>query len=860
MQLTRRARGSHKTRREVADGSTAAAVEPETQDPSEHRDRRDPNATWARHAPRPSRSSKELEIQPALRRQLGTERHAGAAPVIHAIPSKGAISAARFALFLTVAAWAAYFGEQIQRYVERPFSFQGTFEAVVYVVLVTLLTASASAYLLCRIGFLVRARNYHRVPRAVIDAAYDEKTPSLTIIVPSYREEARIIRQTLLSAALQEYPDLRVVLLIDDPPDPIDPEHLRRLEEARLQPAEIAALLATPRQRFETALETFERSVAAQESLPPDALQKAADTYDSAVIWLQGLAVDMDVVDHIDAFLVNDVLLSLASDFESVASALRDAQAAGAEVSVARLRQLYRRLTWVFGVEMTSFERKLYASLSHEPNKAANLNSYLGLMGGRYREAETPGGRVLLPVRGDDFTLDIPDPDYVLTLDADSTLLPEYCLRLVAFMERPENADVGVVQTPYSAYRGAPTRLERLAGASTDLQHMVHQGLTYYGATFWVGANAVLRKAALDTIAAEESYNGFAVRRYIQERTVIEDTESSIDLRLYGWRLENIPERLSYSATPPDFGALCVQRERWANGGLVILPKLVKLARARHMRKRGRALEIFLRLNYLSSIGWSTLGLAVLLFYPFDQRLLSILAVLTALPYFAAISADLRRAGYRRSDVVRLYGFNLMLLAVNAVGTMKSIGQAIGGQKVPFARTPKIRERTITPLAFVVIPFAIAAWSGLTLLYDVLDYRDLHAIFAASNLVFTLFAMLSLHGIWNSLADTAINLREWVYRPVKAKPQPVEVPHWVTVLYYGATVTGESRESAAVAGALAAIDGETAGGREILLASDHGQLGLVRLNDEPARQPDGDGSLEIVSAGAVQSRRAAGGR
>ena len=68
--------------------------------------------------------------------------------------------------------------------------------------------------------------------------------------------------------------------------------------------------------------------------------------------------------------------------------------------------------------------------------------------------------------------LDVPDPDYVLTLDADSIVLPEYCLRLVYLMEQSQHARVAVAQTPYSAYPGSATRLERIAGASTDLQYI----------------------------------------------------------------------------------------------------------------------------------------------------------------------------------------------------------------------------------------------------------------------------------------------------------------------------------------------------------------------------------------------------
>lgn len=78
-------------------------------------------------------------------------------------------------------------------------------------------------------------------------------------------------------------------------------------------------------------------------------------------------------------------------------------------------------------------------------------------------------------------------------------------------------------------------------------------------------------------------------RRFIQDRTVIEDTESSIDLRRKEWRLYNYPERLSYSATPPDFGSLVIQRGRWANGGLLILPKL--LAARKQLKREGRPMR-----------------------------------------------------------------------------------------------------------------------------------------------------------------------------------------------------------------------------------------------------------------------------
>lgn len=159
-----------------------------------------------------------------------------------------------------------------------------------------------------------------------------------------------------------------------------------------------------------------------------------------------------------------------------------------------------------------------------------------------------------------------------------------------------------------------------MAGATTDIQHILHQGMTYYNATFWVGANAVIRRAALEDIVERQTVGGFEILTYVQDRTVIEDTESSIDLGTHGWTLENYPERLSYSATPPDFGSLIVQRRRWANGGLLIMPKFARQPRERRYRRERVLLrEVWLRVNYMASISWASAGLVFLLAFPLRQ-------------------------------------------------------------------------------------------------------------------------------------------------------------------------------------------------------------------------------------------------
>jgi cellulose synthase/poly-beta-1,6-N-acetylglucosamine synthase-like glycosyltransferase len=309
-----------------------------------------------------------------------------------------------------------------------------------------------------------------------------------------------------------------------------------------------------------------------------------------------------------------------------------------------------------------------------------------------------------------------------------------------------------------------------------------------------VGANAVIRKRALEDIVEVESSGGFEIRTYIQDRTVIEDTESSIDLGKHGWTLVNYPERLSYSATPPDFGSLVVQRRRWANGGLLILPKL--WAQLRQNRSDRRAIlfrEVLLRVNYMASIAWASFGLVFLLAYPYDSRLLSPVVFLAALPYFLAMGSDLRDCGHRFSDIFRIYGFNLVLLPVNLAGVLKSLQQAVTGDKIPFARTPKVKDRTAAPAIYVLTPYAIVAFSLLTVWRDAQHGNWGNVAFASLNAVLATGAIRAYIGVVNSAVDVFLGTLNWLYvtpRPKKIEEPPViaksaEEVDWEAILYHG---------------------------------------------------------------------------
>ena len=322
---------------------------------------------------------------------------------------------------------------------------------------------------------------------ADLDAHFARSLPTLTVLVPSYEEEPDVIQATLLSVALQEYPYLRIVLLIDDPPDPADERRRALLEAAWALPDEVGRVLNEPSGWFEEALRGFEARFATRTGARAPRHGGAPSGVRTGRRVARGARRSPRGRRPHPPLRLRAGHRAAARRPRAHGARDRGGSAERTVLPVERLRELYCRLAWTFRAELSSFERKQYASLSHDANKATNLNSYIGLMGGAFHEEVTPDGVMLQPANGT-ATLTVPEPDYILTLDADSVLLPEYCLRLVYFLEQPENANVGVAQTPYSSYPGAPTRLERIAGATTDLQHIAYQGLTYYGGTFWVGA------------------------------------------------------------------------------------------------------------------------------------------------------------------------------------------------------------------------------------------------------------------------------------------------------------------------------------------------------------------------------------
>lgn len=624
---------------------------------------------------------------------------------------------------------------------------------LLYLASLSVIIYAVMHYHICLIGNYKRQAREHMPSLDEVITLYDRVAPNVTVLVPSFKEERQIMMQTMLSAALSEYPAKNVVLLIDNPPQPKDAAERKLLEQARALPQELQQQFAQQASLFTQARDAYQERARTSLNLVEEAASLAG-LYERAAQWFESKALHMAEGQAFDAlagdtrFFIETMLLQPATVYREQAAALRQ-KAPADKTEVARH---YSRLAGLFNVQFSSFERKHYANLSHDANKAMNLNSYMMLMGRSWREIETPQGLQLRECDASEASFTIPAADYVNTIDADSLMTHDYIARLVYFLEQPQHARVAVAQSPCSATPGHRTLVEKVASASIDVQFHTHQGYTYWDASFWVGANAMLRVRALNAIKEVHEVDGKMIAIYIQDRTLIEDTESTIDLVHKGWKLYNYPKRMTYSASPTDFGSLLIQRRRWANGGLIILPKLIRyvFAAPKDMRL---VREFFMRFNYLAMTTLSVAMLSVYTFYTFSPRLSSPLLIYATLPYLCLFARDLKICGYRYSDVLRTCALNLMLLPVIAAGVLKQMEQIFTGRKIPFGRTPKVTGRTGAPAIYYLMEVGLIAFFANRVLRELELAHWGSAFFAGANFLLLSYALVYFIGIGAMFQD-----------------------------------------------------------------------------------------------------------
>ena len=157
--------------------------------------------------------------------------------------------------------------------------------------LVTALVYGSLVYLFARVGYLRRKAALVQPSRDELETVYNlnKEHPRVCILIPTYREEIRALRQTILSAALSEYPSRRIAVVIDDPPED-SAEALRVLVTTRCLVADLNALFREAAKHYRAELSKF--IVRSQRGEPLDLTSECrhlADLYEGMANWIEAL-------------------------------------------------------------------------------------------------------------------------------------------------------------------------------------------------------------------------------------------------------------------------------------------------------------------------------------------------------------------------------------------------------------------------------------------------------------------------------------------------------------------------------------------------------------------------------------------
>lgn len=155
--------------------------------------------------------------------------------------------------------------------------------------------------------------------------------------------------------------------------------------------------------------------------------------------------------------------------------------------------------------------------------------------------------------------------DFVLVLDPDHIVFPNFLDQTLGFFRNPDVGFVQVSQAYYNQYRsftalGAAEQTYSFYGPT-------QMGLHGLGCSVAIGANCTFRRKAL------ESIGGHAV-------SLAEDLLTSMRLHAAGWKSVYNPVVVSRGLVPEDFGSFCKQQLKWSRGVFelvfVEMPKLFR--------------------------------------------------------------------------------------------------------------------------------------------------------------------------------------------------------------------------------------------------------------------------------------------
>jgi len=153
------------------------------------------------------------------------------------------------------------------------------------------------------------------------------------------------------------------------------------------------------------------------------------------------------------------------------------------------------------------------------------------------------------------------DGELILILDCDHVPTDDFLQRTVGFFH--DDPKLFLLQTPHNFV--TPDPIERNLGtflsmpAENELFYSVMQpGLDFWGAAFFCGSAALLRRSVLDEIGG------------ISGKSITEDAETSVKAMRRGYRTAFFNRPMVSGLQPETFSGFILQRMRWAQGMIQI--------------------------------------------------------------------------------------------------------------------------------------------------------------------------------------------------------------------------------------------------------------------------------------------------
>jgi cellulose synthase/poly-beta-1,6-N-acetylglucosamine synthase-like glycosyltransferase len=492
-----------------------------------------------------------------------------------------------------------------------------------------------------------------RTPEPTVDELVGtmDKRKLVTILIPAYKEPVEVLTRSLYSIVFQNYPRKNLVLLIDNPSDQME--------------GEIALI-----RRISDELKQLDESLDRTQDCGDDA--GVLSEYLKMDHYIQGVIESLNQMPNesnqkrIFQFL-DDYRAHLADRRISIEDSRGEVHHHPADI--AAMLEPLRRIT---RTQVSSFNRKAWRNLSRNPTKADNINSFLNLLGKPIRE--TKQGELLVDfVRG---RVVFPRTEYISILDADTNVAPDYVINLVSIMERGENNTVAIGQSICQYEYDPGNQIARNSAAEIDLGSLMLRGFASQDLMFWWGTNCIARMDLLEEVAIRDS----EMKKFIHDRTVTEDAETSVALWKRGFEIMTYPEIMAWSLGPKDIGSLVSQRERWSLGFIIHMFSLVR----GNARKRLRRAMVFAGLANVAFLFLSSFLATRAI------QELPILSVVPGLTSLGLIGFYLHKLGYGASRLFHFLGQGLLVAPAYLMGALKTFFQMMTGYRFPYVRTSRV--------------------------------------------------------------------------------------------------------------------------------------------------------------------------